>query len=202
MSTCIELAPEVGAKAACAAMAVPRASYYRRRSAKPVPPKSPPAAQKGTGPLREAGRTGHAPLPQVHGQGAHRGVCHPAGRGQVHVLHQDDVPHTQREQGVPREAQPGGAPHLQCPRVSRHWAQPGVVVGHNEAEGAWEMGPLPPIQWSWTSTVATWWAGWWRRGRARPRQETSGRGLDKTWAADLHYLFQQLCLKIIDTFQF
>lgn len=46
MSACLELAPQVGAKAACAAMAVPRASYYRRRSAKPPAPGKPRPSPK------------------------------------------------------------------------------------------------------------------------------------------------------------
>lgn len=127
------LIPVVGVVAACMALHVSRASYYRAEaSAGPQAKTSPGACAVRRGART---RTRNAGQRALHGPGTGAGLREAARGRRAPVLDEDHVPRARRRRSGPRAPRAASPPRVHQAAARRDRAEPGVVVGHNEV--AW-----------------------------------------------------------------
>ena len=140
MATVTEIGPRLGIAPTCAALGLPRATYYRgvgRREPSPPRRRSPRA-------LGEAERA--AVLEQLaraalRGPGARRGLRHAARRGPLSLLGAHDVSHPGRARRGARAARSAPASRLRRPGAAGPPAQRALELGHHQAARARRSGP-------------------------------------------------------------
>ena len=143
-----ELGEVVGVTGACAALGVPRPSYYRR--CRPGPRRGPKEAAFATSRAvseraAEGGRG--AALGALRRSIARRGSRHATRRESLLLLRAHDVPDPGRVPTGARAPQSASAiPQLQQARTHGQRPEPGVVVGYNEVVAAEEMDVLLPLR--------------------------------------------------------
>ena len=165
MATVTQIGPRLGIAPTCAALGLPRATYYRRRRPpRAAPPRRPsPRALSAGGARRGARAVARAAL---RGSGPGRGLRHAARRGHVSLLRAHDVSPPGRARRGAGAARSAPASRLCRPGAAGPPAQRAVELGHHQAARARRSGPTSTCTSCSTSSAATSSAGWWPIARA------------------------------------
>ena len=132
MATVTEVGPRLGIAPTCAALGLPRATYYRRRRPPRAPPRRRPlaagaAATEGAAVLELL----HAPRFVDLAPGG--GLRDLARRGPLPLLRAHDVPHPGGASGGARAARSAPASRLRRPGAAGPPAQRALELGHHQA---------------------------------------------------------------------
>ena len=156
-----------------------RSSFYRTRQP-PRCPAAPSVSARSLRPARAGIRAGLPARRTIPRSLSRRRLCHIAGRGPVSLLHPHHVPALGaggRNSRAPRST--ALTPLIRSPNC---WPPLPISSGAGTSPSCWAppSGPTSTSTSSWTSSAATWSAGWWRL--AKPpnwRSGSSNRHLPK-----------------------
>ena len=165
MATVTEIGPRLGIAPTCAALGLPRATYYRRRRpARPCPRGG--ASPRALGATERAAVLAvlHAPRfedpapAEVYATLLDEGTYLCSERTMYRLLAADGEMRERRDQLA--------HPAYAAPELLATPAQPGLELGHHQAARARRSGPTSTCTSSSTSSAATWSAGWSPTARA------------------------------------
>ena len=140
------LAGHVGVSAACEALGVARATFYRRRRPKTGQRQPRPAPARALGEAERSEVFEVLCSPRFADRAPAEVVRDAAGRGRLSVFGADDVPRPGRKQGGPGAPGPAQPPEPSEARGGGPRAQRGVVLGHHAAPRAGEVAVLLPLR--------------------------------------------------------
>ena len=166
MSAVKELAPHVGQSAACRALSVPRASWYR--GLQPVaPPAARPTPARALSPAERQTVLDHLHSERFRDKSPAEAFATLLDEG-AYLCSPSTMYRLLAQAGEVKERRHQlRHPQYQKPEL--------LATGPNQV-WSWDItkllgpanGPIFTCMSSWTSSAATWWAGWWRPRKAPP----------------------------------
>src|SRR5438445_7556656 len=143
MATVTQIGPRLGIAPTCAALGLPRATYYRRRRpSRAAPPRRPSPRALSAG---ERGAV-LALLAALRGSRPGGGLCHAARRWAVRLFRTHDVSPLGRARGGAGAARSAPPSRLCRPGAAGPPPQRAVELGHHQAARPGEVDVLLPVR--------------------------------------------------------